>query len=93
MKECRNKYLSEDKAGIRKLVFLICSLTIKIILELEDNLLSKDIKIVGLYDPQENGLSIDMWSNSDGDKLKNLFENIENINFRNDASEIMNVSF
>ena len=25
------------------------------------------INIVGLYDPEENGLNIDMWSNSNGD--------------------------
>ena len=33
-------------------------------IELDEDLSSKDIKIVGLYDPQENGLSINMWSNS-----------------------------
>ena len=61
-------------------------------IELDEDLLSKDIKIVGLYDPEENGLSIDMWVNSDGDKLKNLFKSIEKIDLSNDASEIMNVS-
>ncbi len=61
-------------------------------IELDEDLLSKDIKIVGLYDPQEHGLSIDMWANSDGEKLKNLFKNIEQINLSKDASEIMNVS-
>ncbi len=61
-------------------------------IELDEDLLSKDIKIVGLYDPQENGLSIDMWANSDGKKLKNLFENIDKIDLSKDASEIMNVS-
>ena len=61
-------------------------------IELDEDLLSKDIKIVGLYDPQENGLSIDMWANSDGQKLKNLFKSIEKINLSNDASEIMTIS-
>ena len=61
-------------------------------IELDENLLSKDIKIVGLYDPQENGLAIDMWANSDGDKLKNLFSSIEKLNLSNDASEIVNLS-
>ena len=61
-------------------------------IELDEDLLSKDINIVGIYDPQEHGLSIDMWANSDGEKLKNLFKNIEKINLSNDASEIMNVS-
>ena len=61
-------------------------------IELDEDLLSKDIKIIGLYDPQEHGLSIDMWANSDGEKLKNLFKNIDKINLSKDASEIMNVS-
>ncbi len=61
-------------------------------IELDENLLSKDIKIVGLYDPQENGLSINMWANSDGEKLKKLFKKIKKIDLSNDASEIMNVS-
>ena len=39
-------------------------------IELDQALLSKEIKIVGLYDPQDYGLSIDMWSNSDGKILK-----------------------
>ena len=28
--------------------------------------------LAGLYDPAENGLTIDMWSNSDGIEIKNL---------------------
>ena len=53
---------------------------------------SKEIKIVGLYDPSKYGLSMDMWSNSDGIKLKNLFENINEFNLSEDASEIMHIS-
>ena len=45
-------------------------------IKLDQDVASKEIKIVGLYDPEEYGLSIDMWSNSDGSKLKSLFENI-----------------
>ena len=37
------------------------------------NLDSNNISLVGLYDPEENGLSIDMWSNSNGDKIKDIF--------------------
>ena len=54
-------------------------------IELDEDLLSKDINIVGIYDPQEHGLSIDMWANSDGEKLKNLFKKIEKINLSNDV--------
>ena len=61
-------------------------------IELDGDLTSKEIKIVGLYDPEEYGLSIDMWSNSDGQKLKKLFESLEEIKLSSDASEIMQVS-
>ena len=45
-------------------------------IKLDKEFSSKEIKSVGLYDPSEYGLSMDMWSNSDGTKLKNLFQNI-----------------
>ena len=56
-------------------------------IKLDQDVASKEIKIVGLYDPAEYGLSIDMWSNSDGSKLKSLFENINKYNLSQDASE------
>ena len=34
-------------------------------IKLDEELTSKTIKIAGLYDPQDYGLSISMWSNSD----------------------------
>ena len=61
-------------------------------IELDQNLTSKETKIVGLYDPQDYGLSIDMWSNSDGLVLKKLFKSIDNYNLSKDSSEILNVS-
>ena len=53
---------------------------------------SKNIKISGLYDPQDYDLSINMWSNSDGDQLKSQFKRITKLNLSEDASELMNVS-
>ena len=61
-------------------------------IKLDQKLISKETKIIGLYDPQDYGLSINMWSNSDGLKLKNLFESINKYNLSKDASEIMNIS-
>ena len=61
-------------------------------IKLDDNLTSKTIKIAGLYDPQDYGLSISMWSNSDGSTLKKLFKNIDKHNLSKDASEILNIS-
>ena len=64
----------------------------KISIILDQELVSKKIKISGLYDPEDYGLSIDMWSKSDGEKLKKLFKNINRHNLSNDASEIMKIS-
>ena len=61
-------------------------------IKLDQKLATKEIKIAGLYDPEDYGLSISMWSNSDGLNLKNLFENINKYNLSKDASEIMNIS-
>jgi hypothetical protein len=64
----------------------------KELIKLDSKLASKTIKIVGLYDPEDYGLDINMWTNSDGLNLKNLFENIDKYNLSNDASEILNIS-
>ena len=53
---------------------------------------SQEIKIIGLYDPEDYGLDINMWSNSNGDQLKNIFSNLAKIDFSDDATEIMNIS-
>ena len=61
-------------------------------IKLDGELTSKTIKIAGLYDPQDYGLSIDMWSNSDGLTLKELFNNIDKYDLSKDATEILNIS-
>jgi hypothetical protein len=53
---------------------------------------TKNIKITGLYDPEDYDLNINMWSNSDGDQLKDLFGRIAKLNLSDDASELMNIS-
>ena len=61
-------------------------------IKLDHQLTSKTIKIAGLYDPQDYGLSISMWSNSDGSTLKKLFKSIDKYKLSKDASEILNIS-
>ena len=56
-------------------------------------MLSKEIKIVGLYDPEENDLSIDMWSNSDGKEILRIFNKIMSIELSNDSKNILNILF
>jgi hypothetical protein len=60
-------------------------------IKVEETLDSEEIKILGLYDPEDFGLKIDMWSNSNGDQLKYLFSNLAKINLSQDASELMNI--
>ena len=59
-------------------------------IEQDQTLISKEIEIIGLYDPSENGLNINMWTNSDGDQILDLFESISKIKLSNDASKILN---
>ena len=61
-------------------------------IELENALNFKNLKIIGLYDPEDYGLDINMWINSNGDQLKNIFSKIEKIQLSKDAQEIMNIS-
>ena len=58
----------------------------------EEELLSKKIDIVGIYDPSENDLSIDMWANSNGEKILEIISKLEKLNLSKDASDILNIS-
>ncbi len=57
----------------------------------DSSLDSKDIKIIGLYDPEDYDLKMSMWSNSNGDQLKYLFSNLSKLDLSKDASELMNI--
>ena len=60
-------------------------------INVESNFDDTEIKIVGLYDPEDYDLKIDMWSNSNGDQLKYLFSNLSKMNLSKDASNLMNI--
>ena len=61
-------------------------------ISLDENLDSKEIELYGLYDPEDYGLEINMWSNSDGDQLKSIFSKINKMRLSKDASEIVKIS-
>ena len=63
----------------------------EISIEEDQAIVSKKIKIVGLYDPAENGLDINMWSQSNGDQILNIFKRINKMDLSKDASEILNI--
>ena len=56
--------------------------------QLEEN----NIILAGIYDPEENGLSIDMWSSSDGEEIIKIFNRIKKIDLSNDAKKILDIA-
>jgi len=62
------------------------------LIKLEQNIDSQIIKIIGLYDPEDYGLDINMWSNSDGDQLKYIFSKLNKIDLSDDANEIVQIA-
>ena len=61
-------------------------------IKLNMSLKTNQLKIIGLYDPSDYDLDINMWSNSDGDQLKNIFSKLNKLKLSNDAKEILNIS-
>ena len=60
--------------------------------KVDSSLNSQGLKIIGLYDPEDYDLKIDLWSNSNGDQLKYLFSNLAKLDLSKDASELMNIA-
>ena len=73
-------------------IYDLQSKNIKDEIQLDQTLTSKETQIIGLYDPAANGLDINMWSNSNGDQIKNIFRNLYKMNLSNDAKELLNIS-
>ena len=57
-----------------------------------DLLVQNKINIVGLYDPEDNGLSIDMLSNSNGNEIKLILNKLNKTNLSKDAKEILDIA-
>ena len=83
---------NEDKDFLQNSIYKMQSeKNIKSQIEEDQTLISDKIKIVGLYDPDENGLDINMWSKSNGDQILNIFKRIDKINLSKDATEILDI--
>ena len=59
-----------------------------VFIEEEEKIESNELKLVGLYDPAENDLNLNMWELSDGEKIIKLVEKIQKKNLSNDAQSI-----
>ena len=57
-----------------------------------ENTIEDKISLYGLYDPDENNLSIEMWNNSDGSEIKNIIDNIFSQELSTDALDILEIA-
>ena len=87
IEEESNKIKLKTESDIYKMQSKKKSDTIK----LDNALKVNKINIFGLYDPDDFDLNINMWSNSDGDQLKNILKRLTQINLSDDATEIMKI--
>jgi len=53
---------------------------------------SADVKLAGLYDPAENGLNIDMWSNSSGAEITSSLEKINSKKLSKFSKKILDIA-
>ena len=56
-----------------------------------DTLKENKISIVGLYDPEDHGLNINMWSYSNGKEIKSILKKLNKMNLSKDAKEILDI--
>ena len=62
-----------------------------VILEENSQKINK-VNLVGLYDPEENNLDIDMWLYSDGDQVKAILKKINTIKLSTDSRSILKIA-
>ena len=59
---------------------------------INNSLVTNEIKLAGLYDPAENGLSIDMWSNSNGKEIKKILGKLNSKKLSKFSEKILDVA-
>ena len=61
-------------------------------IKLDEALTTNEIKIYGLYDPEDYDLDINMWANSNGNQIKKIFSRINKIKLSEDANELIKIT-
>ena len=87
----KNKIEKENESieeNINKLSNIKKDISNLVLVEEEEKFISNELNLVGLYDPADNDLNLNMWELSDGEKITKLFEKIHKINLSNDAKNI-----
>ena len=57
-------------------------------IEQDEKIESNQLKLVGLYDPAENDLNLNMWEFSDGEKIIKIVKKLQKIQLSKDAQNI-----
>ncbi len=78
-KETSQKNENENEKNLTNSIYEMQPKNLENQITFDQNLISDEVKIFGLYDPEDNGLDINMWSNTDGDQLKNIFKKLKKI--------------
>ena len=87
-----NEVVQDENKSEKTLYELQGEKNINSTIELDSQLKSDQIEIVGIYDPSENDITIDMWKNSDGNKILDLYRKIQKIDLSHDSKEILKIS-
>ncbi len=83
--ELENNTLNDNKEPLPNINY---SNTNLVNIEQDDKIDSNQLKLVGLYDPAENDLNLNMWELSDGEKIIKIVKKIQSIKLSNDAKNI-----
>ena len=57
-------------------------------IEQDEKIESNQLKLVGLYDPAENDLNLNMWEFSDGEKILKIVKKLQKVQLSKDAQNI-----
>ena len=58
----------------------------------EEKTLLDPVKLAGIFDPQEYGLSLEMWANSNGKIIKSILTKLNKMNLSEDSKEILRIA-
>ena len=59
-----------------------------ILISEENNIDNNEVELYGIYDPDKNDFSLNMWSNSDGEEIKRAIQRINKIKLSSEVEEL-----
>ena len=78
---------NESESEVKSLILIEDSQEDEILISEEKVVLNNPV--VGLFDPEENDLSLSMWVSSDGNEIKKTLKRINKINLSNFSEELL----